>query len=80
MKLEGGEEDGGEAPSSKEEDEAEVVQLVGVVLRRSPARGRCFNGGRGERAPPWSRVERVRESEEVRESRGRRFPSGVGLG
>ena len=27
----------GEAPSSKEEDEAEVVQLVDVVLRRSPA-------------------------------------------
>jgi len=25
----------GEAPSSKEEDEAEVVQLTGVVLRRS---------------------------------------------
>ena len=25
----------GEAPSPKEEDEVEVVQLVGVVLRRS---------------------------------------------
>ena len=27
----------GEAPSSKEEDEAEVVQLFGIVLRHSPA-------------------------------------------
>ena len=27
----------GEAPSSKEEDEVEVVQLVGVDLRRPPA-------------------------------------------
>ena len=35
----------GEAPSSKEEDEGEVVQLVGVDLRRPPAmlrrRGGC---------------------------------------
>jgi len=49
----------GEAPSSKEEDE--VVQLVGVDLRRPPARWRGFNGeGEGE-APPWLRVERVVE-------------------
>ena len=27
----------GEAPSPKEEDEVEVVQLVGVDLRRPPA-------------------------------------------
>jgi len=47
----------GEAPSSKEEDEVEVVQLIGVDLRRPPAmlrRGEGFNGG-GEDggAPPW---------------------------
>ena len=48
----------------------------------APARRRSFNGGREEGAPPWPRVERERvgESEEVRESRGRRFLGGVGLG
>ena len=51
----------GEAPSSKEEDEVEAVHLVGVDLRRPPARWRGFNGeGEGE-APPWLRVERVVE-------------------
>jgi len=47
----------GEAPSSKEEDEVEVVQLVGVDLRRPPTmlqRGEGFNGGGGAgEAPPW---------------------------
>ena len=53
----------GEAPSPKEEDEVEVVQLVGVDLRRPPARWRGFNGeGEGE-APPWLRVERELWSE-----------------
>ena len=58
------EEELGEAPSSKEEDEAEVEQLAGVVLRRSSGealtRGRCFNGGRGEKALPWLELERER--------------------
>jgi len=44
----------GEAPSSlpKEEDEVEVVQLVGVVLQCPPARWMGFNGGGDGGAPP----------------------------
>ena len=50
----------GEAPSSKEENEVEAVQLVGVDLRRrssassgdAPARWRGFNGGGEGEAPP----------------------------
>ena len=49
-------EDLGETPCSKEEDEVEVVQLVGVDLRRPPTmlrRGEGFNGGGGAgEAPP----------------------------
>ena len=58
------EEELGEVPSSKEEDEAGVEQLVGVVLRRSsgdaPAKGRVLNGGEEGRAPPWVELERER--------------------
>ena len=42
----------GEAPSPKEEDEVDVVQLVGVVLRCPPARWMGFNGGGDGGAPP----------------------------
>ena len=56
------EEELGEAPSSKEEDEVEVVQLVGVDLRQgsgeAPARWRSFNGWRSGGASPWLGVER----------------------
>ena len=38
------EEELGEAPSSKEEDEAEVEQLAGVDLRRPPAKLRRRGG------------------------------------
>ena len=51
----------GKAPSSKKEEEVEVVQVGGVVLQRPPAklrRGGCFNGGGEGEAPPWLGVER----------------------
>ena len=38
------EEELGEAPSSKEEDEAEVEQLTGVDLRRPPVKLRRGGG------------------------------------
>ena len=34
----------GETPSSKEEDEVEAVQLIGVDRRRPPAMLRCGGG------------------------------------
>ena len=60
------EEDGGRAWGSfkLQGDEVGMVQPVDVVLRRSSGealtRGRCFNGGRGERALPWLELERER--------------------
>jgi len=47
----------------KEEDEVEVVQLVGVVLRCPPARWMGFNGGGDGGAPPWLECVCVRERE-----------------
>ena len=61
------EEELGEAPSSKEDDEGKVAQLAGVDLRRPPVkfrRGGGFNCGGGKGAPPWLELERERESEE----------------
>ena len=60
----------GEAPSSKEEDEAEVVQLIGVVLRRSSGKvGASMVGGLVELLHGLVR-DRVREvNEGVRRAR-----------
>ena len=58
----------GEAPSSKEEDEGEVVQLTGVDLRRSSGEVVLQWWRRmGSSSLAWLERERVGESEGVRE-------------
>ena len=67
----------GGAPSSKEEDEGEVVQLVGVDLWR---RGGASMVGKKRKLLHGLELERERlgESEGVREDAGRRFPGEGG--
>ena len=62
----------GEASISKEEDETEVVQLIGVDLQRSSGEveGAQWWGRRGSSSMALVERERVGVSEGVRESRG----------